>query len=314
VTVIRTRALASFAAGLRAAAARPSIVVAIWAWQLALAAAASLPLYRLLDAATRQAPATDRLLDRFSLSLFGELLQYNSLPVGQMVQMGAVGALLVSLILAPALLAAIITSLEATDRPARGELAGAAGRWYWPFLRLFLLGRLFAFLLAGVVGAGVAVALRPVRDSLWEAGRLASVPVILAAALVPLALLLAATDYALIHAVRTGSRRMFAAWRVGLRASLTRPITTLVLWILAALLVVGLGALLVSVLGTLSGSSRLGIALAFVAQQVFVLFRVGVRIGLIGAEGTAWRIVREPAAPPIEADFAPVAEPAPGTA
>jgi hypothetical protein len=226
------------------------------------------------------------------------------------VQMGAVGALLVSVILAPALLAAIITALDAPDRPAPAEIAAAAGRWYWPFLRLFILGRFVGLAAAGLVGAGVAAALRPVRESLWEAGRLASGPVILAAALVPLAIFFAATDYAMIHAIRTGSRRMFAAWRMGVRASLMRPLTTLALWIFAALLIVGLAALLFAVLGTLSGSSRLGIALAVVVQQLFVLFRVGVRVGLIGAEAAAWRIVPAPAAPPVEAPpIAPVAAP-----
>jgi hypothetical protein len=319
VTVVRTRALPSFAAGLRAAASRPWLVLGLWACQLVLAAAAALPLYRALSAATANSPATDRLLDRYSVSLFVELMHYTQLPVGQMVQMSAVGAFLVGLLLAPALLAAIVSALESPGRPARGEMAAAAGRWYWPFLRVFVLGRFAGLLVAGLVGGGLAVALRPVRQSLWEIGRLASWPAILAAALVPAALFFAATDYAMVHAVRTGSRRMFAAWRMGLRASFTRPLTTLALWFFFVLLIAGMAALLFSVLGTLSGSSRLGIALAFVVQQLFVLFRVGLRVGLVGAEAATWRVVPEPAPPSVEdAPLAPVespfTEPAPGTA
>jgi hypothetical protein len=310
VTVIRTRAIPSFAAGVRAAASRPRLVVALWAWQLLLATAAAFPLHRALVAATSESPATDRLLEGFSVSAFTELLHYTSLPVGQMVQMGAIGAALVSVLLSPALLAMVVAAVEAPSRPARSELAAAAGTWYWPFLRLVVFGRLAGVLVAGLVAGGMLAALRPVRESLWEIGRLASGPVTLLAALVPVALFFAAVDYAMVHAMRTGSRRMFAAWRMGLRASLGRPVATLGLWMLAALVLVGLAALLVAVFGVVSGSSRLAIALTFVVLQLFVVFRIGLRVALVGGEAAAWRVVPDAVAPPVEAP-APEPPPAP---
>ena len=72
---------------------------------------------------------------------FGEILHYNVLPVGQMALMGGLGALVVAVVTAPALLAMALTSLEITGRLAAGDGAAAAGRWYWPFLRLFIAGR-----------------------------------------------------------------------------------------------------------------------------------------------------------------------------
>ena len=293
---VRAQALPAFTAGLRAAAQRPGLVLAIWAWQLVVAAAASLPLFRGLLAASGYSPGTDPLLERFSVSLFGELLQYNALPVVQLVQMTAVGVLLVSVVTAPVLVAVTVASLEAATPVPRGALAASAGRWYWPFLRLLTAGRFVALMGTAVVAAAVSAALNPVRASAWELGRLLTGPVIVAAALPVLVLLWATVDYAAIHAMRAGSSRMLAAWRVGVRAAFGRPLTTLGIYGIAGVIVVGLAALLVAVLGTLSGSTTLGIAAAMVAQQLFVIFRVGTRVGLIGGEAAAWRLtsVRSP--------------------
>ncbi len=165
------------------------------------------------------------------MSLFGELLQYNALPLVQMLQSGAVGALLVSVVTAPVLVALTISALEAPERMLAGGVAAAAGRWYFPSFRLLMLAAGFVALGAAVLAGGATRALLgPVRDSSWELGRFLVVPSVIAMALLVLALFWAAADYAAIHAIRTGSARMFAAWRMGLRASLGRPITTLALW------------------------------------------------------------------------------------
>jgi hypothetical protein len=265
-------------------------VFAIWAWQLVVAAAASLPVFRGLLAATSYSPGTDRLLERFSVSLFGELLQYNVLPVMQLVQMTAVGVLLISVVTAPLLVAVTVASLETAAPAARGAVTASAGQWYWPFLRLIVLGRIVAIVGTAIVAAAVSAALHPVRASAWELGRLLTGPVIAAASLPVLALFWATVDYGAIHAMRSGSSRMFAAWRVGVRAAFGHPLTTLGLYGIAVLIVGGLAALLVAVLGTLSGSVPLAIAFAIVVQQLFVVFRVGVRVALVGAEGAAWRV------------------------
>jgi len=291
VTVVRTRALAAFPAGVRAAAHRPRLVAGLWAWQLVISTAVALPLFRGLIAATAHAPGSDPLLDRFSVSLFGEILQYNALPLVQMLQLGAVGALLVSVVTAPVLVALTISALEAPERMPAGGVAAAAGRWYFPLFRLLMLGRFVALAAALLAGAATRTLLGPVWDSSWELGRLLVVPSVIAMALLVLALFWAAADCAAIHAIRTGSARMFAAWRMGLRASLGRPITTLALWLLAAVTITGLAALLFSVLGSLNGAAPAAIAAAVVVQQLFVIFRVGVRVALLGAEAVAWRIV-----------------------
>ena len=329
VTTPRARALPAFASGLHAAASRPWVVAAVWAWHLVIATAVAVPLFRVLVAATGLAPATDALLERFSFSLVGELQQYNNLPVGSTLMMGAVSALIVALASAPALLALVITSLDRSPRPAAGELAAMAGRYYVPFLRLFVAGRAVGLLAAALAGGLMAAALRPVRLSQWELGRLASGPVTIAFALVALALFWAATDYAMIHAIRTDSRRMFAAWRIGLRAAFTRPLATLGLWLLWAFLLALLAVLLFAVLGTLDARTPAAIVLAVVVQQLFVLARIGLRVSLLAAEGAVGRIGPEavPVAVPVEqtrvetalvddpeADVTPLPAPVPGRA
>ena len=167
----------------------------------------------MLLVATGRAPATDALLERFSLSLLGELQQYNNLPIGSPLLMGAISALVVAVASAPVLLAIILAALDRSDAPAAADLGAIAGHYYLPLLRLFVGGRAAGVLAAWLTGSLVVAVFRPVRDSQWELGRLASRPIALAAALVALALFWAATDYAMIHAIRAGSVRMFAAWR-----------------------------------------------------------------------------------------------------
>ena len=296
MTIVRIRALAAFPAGLRATAHRPRLIAGLWAWQVVISTAAALPLFRGLIAATAYSPGSDPLLERFSVSLFGEILQYNALPLVQMLQLGAVGALLISVVTAPVLVALAISSLEAPGRVPAADLAAAAGRWYFPLFRLLIGGRVVALFAAVLAGAAARALLAPLSNSTWELGRLLIVPAIVGIALLVLTLFWAAADYAAIHAIRAGSRRMFSAWHMGLRASLGRPITTLGVWLLAAVTIAGLAALLFAVLGTVGGAAPAAIAAGIVVQQLFAIFRIGIRVGLLGAEAAAWRIV-----PPVPA-------------
>lgn len=308
MTIVRTRALPAFAAGLRAVASRPRLIAAVWAWQLVVATALSLPLFRGLVTTTAYTPAADVLLERFSFGLFAELLRASQAPLLAMLQAGAFGGVLIAIVTAPLLLAAIITSIEREGRVMFPELASAAGLFYWPFLRLLVFGRGVGLLAAGLVGGAFSGAMRPVRRSLWEAGRLGAGFVVMGGALVALALFWAAVDYAMIHAVRTGSRRMFAAWRMGLRATFTRPITTLGLWLLAGVLLVALASVLFVVFDPIPATSGVLIALAFVVLQVFMTVRIGLRVALVGAEAAAWRIVPEAAS---DTAAVPIAAPPP---
>jgi hypothetical protein len=271
-------------------------VGAVWAWHLVIAAAVAVPLFRMLLVATGLSPATDALLERFSVSLLGELQQYNNLPIGSTLQMGAISALVVGVASAPVLLAITLALLDRSDAPSTADLGATAGRYYLPLLRLFLGGRAAGLLAAGLTVGLMTAVFRPVRDSQWELGRLASPPLAIAVALVPLALFWAATDYAMIHAIRAGSVRMFAAWRTGLRAAFTRPIATLGLWLTWALLLVALAVMLFAALGTLDARTPAAIVLAVIVQQLFVLARIGLRIALLGAEGAVWRAGPEPIA------------------
>lgn len=290
-TVERRAALLSLAAGLRAAASRPGLLVVVWALQLIVAAAAALPLFRALSAVTASFPEADRLLERFSLALYAELLQANQVPMFAMLQASGFGVVLIAVITGPAFLAAIVTSLERPGGP-KGALAASVGRYYWPLLRLTVFGRLVAIMAAGLVGGAFGAALRPLRRSLWEAGRLASGPLIVAVALVVLVLFWAVVDYAIVHAIRTESRRMFAAWRAGVRAAFRRLWTTLGIWFGIGLLLAACAAIVVFLHGILPATSAALIAAVIVLQQIFIITRIGLRVALLGAEAAAWRPIQ----------------------
>jgi hypothetical protein len=266
------------------------VLVAIWLWHLLVGAAAAFPMFAWLRNATAYRPAADVLVERWSFGMVAELLQYNQAPIVEMLQSGALAGVALATVAAPLFIALVLRS-PGTDAMSSTDLGRAAMRLYWPLLRALLLGRAIA--LAGIAVAALAVAslVDPLRASLGQAGLWSGLALLLAATAILGLLLLAACDYALVDVAEGRGRSAVRAWLRGARAALTHPIAALLLWGGAGLLL----TLLLGVYGLVSATLPVGTTPLVVAgvlvQQLFMLGRTWLRVGLLGAERTVFLAV-----------------------
>ena len=302
----RVHAARALAAGLRTAASQRRVLVAIWSWHLVVAAAAALPMFTWLRSATAHRPAADVLVERWSFGTVSELLQYTEAPILEMLRSGAVAAVALATVAAPLFIALVLRSLG-TDAASSTDLGRAAVRMYWPLLRALILGRAVALAGVALTALGVASAMGPLRASLGEAGLWSGLLLLLAATAIVGMLLLAACDYALVEVVERGGRSAVRAWLRGARAALTHPVAAVLLWAGAGVLL----AVLLGLYGVISARLPVGTMSLVVAgvlvQQLFMLGRTWVRVGLLGAERSVFLAV-SPAPPLPEAARAPAGD------
>jgi hypothetical protein len=289
-TSMRRGAFTSLARGLAAAASHPSLLTTIWAWQLLLAIATAIPVFRWLYHATAYRPAADFFNQRFAFGGLAELVQFNNAPVIGILQAAAGGGLLVAALVSPLLIAAALTSLR-NPSLRRPDLGSAAIALYWPFLFVTVIGRTVAVIASGLTLAALRAALGSLSDAPWEPGFLWALVIEACAAAVIAVLLLAAVDYTLVRLEADGLGGAFRAWVRGVRFAFTHPGLTLRLWAGAGVILALAVAVFVilreitSAVTTLSGPVAIGVA--FVLQQAFMLTRTWLRVGLLGAEQDA---------------------------
>jgi hypothetical protein len=282
----------ALATGLGRAAARPALIGAIWAWHLVLGLALAVPFFQWLQEATAYRPTADVLAQRFSFGLLAELQQYDSVSVLAILSAGVLGGLLVATLASPLFAAATLASLRDAALRAR-DLGDRAVSCYWPFLRVILFGRLAAVAGAMTVAAALRPVLWPLSQSSWEGGWLLAIGIRVAAAALVAVLMLAAVDFALVRLDEQQSRNGLRAWVAGLRFAGSHLPLTLGLWTGAALLLtaavavfVGLREVTTSAFASLPTVLVVGIAV--VLQQLFMVTRTWLRLGLLGAEQHAF--------------------------
>jgi hypothetical protein len=301
----RITARRAFWRGLHAAGGRPQLIAAVWAWHLVLATVGGAPVFRWLFSVTSRSPATDPLLDQWSLALFADLFQYDRAPLISMGMTAALSTLLIGALTAPLVLGTTIESFAA-DAPVRiSDAFAQAIRRFWPLLRLILVGRVIA-----VAGAVLTVLVlipltRVLERETWELGWLYGGVVRLACGALVGVLLWSAVDMAAMYALRANTRRTRRAWINGLGFVARRPLFTLGVWLGAGLLTAVAAALfLVPVVSLVPGTTVSWIAVAILLQQLFVICRLLLRVALLGAEWTAvpetWTPVAAPTAQEVE--------------
>jgi hypothetical protein len=287
----------SFIDGLRLAAVRPRLVALIWGWHLGLALALAIPMFQWLFRATAFTPAADALAERVSFSLLFELQQYDHASVLGLLQASTAGGMILALVTSPLLMAGALVSLRGQGAPA-SAVAAAAAPLYWPFLRVLVFGRAIAVIAALLVAGLLRAVLAPLSESGWEPGWLWALAVRSSAALIAGTLLFASVDYALVQLETDGSRAAFRAWSRGFRFAISRPLLSLGLWAAygAATLTGAIAYLGITTAAPASGTEwRYMVVFAGVAvlQQVFVILRVWLRLGLLAAGMTVTQFDRE---------------------
>lgn len=205
-----------------------------------------------------------------------------------------------------------IAMLAGGERYTPARFHEACGRHFWRFLRLFLLGLVFA---------GIALALGGLvsraADRIWGEG-MEERPLVIAGwirtALTALLLGLVVTvfDYAKVRLVIGESRRTvraaFASWGLVLR-NLGR---TMGAWAIVSVLALLFLALYITASGWIPARTMPSILLLVAVQQCFIFARIWTRLMLWGAAIELDGAIRRKPAPPEEPVFAPAPQsPAP---
>ena len=285
-------AFRSLATGLRRAAARPALLGTIWAWHLVLGVAFAVPFFQWLHGATAYRPAADVLAERFSFALLADLQQYDNARVLAMLSAGVGGGLLLATLASPLLAVATLASLRNRALRAR-ELSDAAVSLYWPFLRVIVFGRLAALAGVLIISAALRAVLWPLANSTWEGGWLVAIGIRACAAVIVAVLLLATVDFALVWLCEQRSRKGLRSWVAGLRFAGSHLAMALGLWTGFTLILATAVAVFVALRELTSGGSAtlptvLGVGIALVLQQLFMITRTWLRVGLLGAEQHAF--------------------------
>jgi hypothetical protein len=270
--------------GLRRAARLPGPAVLLWLVNLLLAAIVVAPFWLRLNGVLAGAPGGDRLLDGSSFGLLADLAREYGGLLGPLVL--NVLPLFGVMLLVNALAAGGVLEVLIGGRPGGWleRFGGGALRLFGRFLRVEVLAGVVMAIATGAILGVTAAATRNVAESEWEPATLVGWLAGLAVAGLALLAVLLALDLARVRIVREGRRRVMRAFFGSLWLVFRHPLATVGLWLSVAALFGVVLALYFAVRALVPAVTWPGIALMVVAQQVVVLARAVLRVGLYSAE------------------------------
>ena len=286
---------ASVGRGIRAIFAHVRTAILLWLVNIALAMVALLPIWWWWSR-TIMLPETDPLLDRFHVGIFRDLVIDGGpglLTLGLIVVALVVVALPVNVFLSGATLEVLITEdgLPFVQRFLRG-----GAHFFWRFLRLMILGGVVMILSLAATAIAINSLVGPLNRSSWPPGGFVALGIEgLAIGLVAMYFLLS-FDYARIRLALSDRGGVLRAWLSSLALVARHPVRTYGLAFVFGVLFVGAAAGYLLAVARL-GSHTMGLILAGIAlQQVFMLVRAALRVGLLAGEMELYQWLR-PAIP-----------------
>ena len=252
----------------------------------------------------------DEFVSGFPVDLFGMFWSEHRFAFKSLM-LSAAGLGVLYLIVNIFLTGGLIASLTAERRVSLRRFVHSAGRYFWRYLRLFVL----LVVVIGLVVAGYNLwlsefvedlrknATTDMASSLWRAGAVAVV-------LVLVSLILMVFDYAKIRTVVDTRRSMFLAALVALAFALRRPLRTVSLFYLNLVIVGILFTIYLLVENQFSNATTVSIVCLFVVQQVFILTRIWMKLSFFASQLAFYRAVREALPSPEPAEAEPALPPA----
>jgi hypothetical protein len=265
--------------GLRAAAARPRVILLLWLWNLALAGLAASVLAPPLAAYFGDSLSLDKLMATFDLNTLFEFLAGRSQAVGEVVRMLVV-VILAYVVSWPFFQGGVLNSLVAMKRRERqaGVFFEGGGRYYGRFFRLEVFSLVLwipAALLFLAVGFFLGLA---AADPDAEYLRFVLLLVRFGLAVLVYNFVRMILDYARIRLVLTDGRRVGEALLAATRFVFGRPGRTFILFYLFALtalpFLLGYAGLRISYPQTTAGA----VAVVFLVSQASIFVRGFVRV------------------------------------
>jgi hypothetical protein len=291
----------------------------LWLWTLLLALMATIPLSQWWKNALGNAPEADRLLEGFSSQILKEVSIYDQNSLWQLVT-SINGLLLLFALLASSFVAGGTLGLIAGtgNGPTMAQFMSGAGRYFWRFLRLMVLGGIVAGLVLGLIAMATSPLVSRFSDAGWERTSLLG-GMIQAALLMALAACFTVVlDYARIRMVVEPSNRAVRSFFSAVGFVFFRAPGALVLAAFFGILSTAVWLICFGL--STSVPAKTGLTILFIAaiQQLLLLVRCALRVGVLGAH-TAYFIgksqsrqapaeVLPPVPPPVTEEDEPSSE------
>lgn len=279
----------AIANGLGTAVRKPLVLAVLYAVNVVFSAAAAVPFLTIAQAELGHSLLGSSVRPADLMWLGEAALKYGD----------ALPALLAGLLVAAALYLALQVFLNGglfgrlLDREGKATLAaftGDCGRYFGRFTRIFLVSLVFLFLTFGIVLQLLSALIEPAMKSApteW-------LPLILSNAHFLIALLLLSivhmvVDYTRIAVVADDERRVLKALRHALIFLKRRFFRAWALYLLIVGAALAGTVVLSAVLGPLGGPGPAPVVAAFAAMQIYILFRLLVRMLFVAAQAEFYR-------------------------
>lgn len=270
--------------GLVRAAGAPRLVALLWLFNLVFALVATLPMAFLLFGHLGDRPEGDRLLDGMQLDLLAFVSREGG-GLGAAIQPVLLAAIALALLANALLSGGVLESLTTTDpRPFLHRFGRGAGRFFWRFLRMGLAAVPTAVLAAVILAGPLFFARRRMAETGPETTRFVLLGLGLMLAIVAIAWVTMALDLARIRVVREDRRKPIRLFFRTFGTALRHPVRVLGLWCVNTVAFLALVALFLALRALLPSSTWLGIVALVALQQLLMIGRSTLRVGLWASE------------------------------
>ena len=278
-------ALRSIARGLQNGLRLPGLLLTLYVINLAVALPGAMVFRSLLRSTFGDSMAIERFLDGFDYTAYQDFLTQAGPALGTFF-MGLFW-ILMAYMLVSTLIAGGILSIAAQKPPkfSLGEFFGGCGRFFGRFFRLFVIFALVILVIMAVVGAILAGVFSLATENADSEVLLVIWGVLVGSVGVGvLGFLLVTLDYAKVVTVRFDGRSMIKATGQAF-GFVFRHLFSVKLSILLIVLVLAAGtAAYLWIASEVGMDSDLALAVVFVVQQVYVLFRIYLRVSFYDCE------------------------------
>lgn len=180
--------------------------------------------------------------------------------------------------------------LDSEGRTRLAEFFADCGRYFWRYVRLFLVSLVFLALTLGLIMRLVSALIRPLTEGAvteWVPLILSNLHLILA--LLLLSVVRMVVDYSRIAVVADAERKVLKALRHALIFLKKRFFRAWAIYLLLAAATVSGAVVFHAVLGLLGAPATLQVVAAFVWMQLYVFFRMGMRALFVAAQAEFYR-------------------------
>ena len=288
--------MTSLGRGVRTMFAHVRTALMLWLVNVMLASVTLFPIWWWWSG-TALLPETDPLLDRFHAGIFRDLLIDGGVLGLLALPLMMAGLLLVALPISVFLAGATLEVLISDDgSPFFQQFVRGGAHFFWRFLRLAIGGGIVMIVVVGATALGVAGAVEPLMRSAWPPGAFVAVTVEVLAVGVVTTYFLLAFDYARIRLAMSDRGGVFRAWLSSLWLVARHPVQTYGLACIFAILFAAVAAGYLFAVSALGTHTMTLILVTVAIQQVFVVVRSALRIGMLAGEMEMYQWLRPAAA------------------